>query len=575
MVGYSRLTALDEPGTLAHWQALQSDMIGRLVEEHGGRVFQQKGDEVLMDFESASACVACAFAIQEETVEYASRMPSDRRILFRIGVDLGQVLPIEDSGLYGNALNIAARLQTIADPGGVVVSLAVFAELDDELKERFEDLGAIPLKNIPDPVRAYRWKHSALPVEQVSFRIPLRPPTDCPSVAVLPFVNVGIEDVGDFLADGLVEDIVTSLATLRELFVISRASTLAYRSREVDALQVGRALGVRYIVTGSVAKSNDRLRIAAALREVDTGADLWAEHMDAKLEGIFEVLDDVVARIVSRVAPHIQQAELERSFRRRPESLTAYDYTIRALNLILRLDREDFARAKPLLDKAIETEPSFAMPYAWAARWHSLRVGQGWSMDVAVDTSEAVRLAARAIELDRHNSLALAHFGHMKSFLFHEHDSGLVYLDRAIEACPNNPVAWGLSSASKSYVGDGEEAIRRAEHALRLSPFDPALFLPYMILMVAHYTHGNYEEAVKWGRVAMSENDSFTAISRYLAAALAASGAIAEAKVMGKVLLEREPRFSLDRYQALRLPFRDRQQRERHLEHLRLAGLPE
>lgn len=573
MVGYSRLTALDEPGTLLNWRALQDKVIRPVIERCDGRIVKIGGDEVLMTFGTATSGVSCAIELQKEITAYNEQMPSNRCLMFRIGMHLGNVL-VDKDDLFGNAVNIAARLQPLADPAGVVISLAVWGQIVEKLRCQFEELGAIPLKNIPDPVRAYRW-YGATPGTPVSFRVPLKPPMDRPSIAVLPFANRGRKETGADFTEGLVEDIVISLANLHELFVISRASTLAYRNKDVDALQFARALGVRYVVTGSVARSDNRLRITVALCDGKTGTDLWAERIDAALGDIFDIQDNVVERVVSRIAPNIQKAELERSMRQRPESLTAYDYTLQAIDLILHLDGEGFMQARPLLNKAIDADPSFARAYAWLARWHSLRVGQGWSQNFSLDISEAVRLAAQAIELDRQNSLALATYGHLQSFLFHEYDSGLVYLERAIEACPNNPLAWGLSSISKSYIGEGAEAVRSAEHALRLSPFDPALFYYYLSLLLAHYTDGNYDEAVKWGRVAMSENPSFTASVRYLTAALAASGALAAAQDMGRTLLEREPNFTLERYESTRLPFRRKTLRESHLEHLRLASLPE
>lgn len=574
MVGYSRLTALDEPDTLAHWRTLQAAVIRPLVARYRGRIVKVSGDEVLMAFDTATSGVACSFELQKEIAAYGEALPSDRRLLFRIGVHLGHVYVLEDD-FFGNAVNIAARLQALADPAGVVISFAVLHEIAEDFGRQFEELGAIPLKNIPDPVRAYRWGRPPVPRTPASFQVPLMPPTDRPSVAVLPFTTLGPNGSRTDFTDGLVEDMALSLANLGELFVISRASTLAYRHKDVDPLQVARALGVKYVVTGSVAHSHDRLRIAAALSDAETATDLWADHVDATLGDIFDIQDTVVERIVTRVAPNIQKAELQRSFRQRPESFTAYDRTLQGIDLILHLDKQGFERAGALLNDAIAADPGFARPCAWLARWHSLRVGQGWSDDIAFDTAEAVRLAARAIELDRQNSLALATHGHLQSFLFHEYDSGLVYLQRAIEACPNNPVAWKLSSITLSYLGEAAEAIRQAEHALRLSPFDPSLFYYYLALLLAHYAAGNYEEAAKWGRVAISENPSFTATVRYLTAALAASGTIAAAKDMGLRLLGCEPSFSLAQYEALRLPFRSHAMRELHLEHLRLAGLPE
>jgi adenylate cyclase len=572
MAGYGRLTALDGPGTLTRLHTIQDQIIRAVVARHGGRVVRFSADEALVEFESANAAVVASIELQERIEAFNQPLSPDRKLRFRIGLHVGEVV-IDRDDLFGTAVNIAARLQALADPGGLVLSFGAFEEIPKELRTQFEDMGAIPLKNIPQPVRAYRWcAHTALE-GRPPFRVPLRQPAGRPSIAVLPFTNLTVSD--DYFADGLVEDIVVSLASFRELFVISRSSTLAYRGRNLDAPSIARALGVQYVVRGNVRRSAERLRISVELIEAETGSELWSDRAESPLGDLFDIQDRAVQHIISGIAPHIQEAELKRSLRQRPESFTAYDHTLQGLALIYRLDQAGFEKAREFLQKAIDAEPGFAMAHAWAARWHSLRVGQGWSPDPARDRTEALRLAARAIELDHRNALALTTYGHLKSFLSHDYDSDMVYLDRAISACPSSPLAWAMSSVSHSYVGKGAEAVRRVEQALRISPFDQALYFYYSVLCLAHYAGGNWEEAIKWGRVAMNENASFTATARYLTGAFSAAGRLAEAKTMARELLAREPDFTLSRYDASRLHFRDTDRRERHLDHLRQAGLPE
>lgn len=396
-------------------------------------------------------------------------------------------------------------------------------------------------------------------------------PVTLPSIAVLPFRNLG-DHVSTYFGDGMVEDIVISLASLKELFVISRGSTLGFRDERLDAKDVGRTLGVRYVVTGSVRQAGNRLRVSIELSDTETGHSLWAERLEAPLGDLFSVQDDIVEGVVAHIAPHIRESELRRALRKRPDSFTAYDLTLQAIDIIMQLDRANFDYARVLLRQAIEADPVFAMSHAWAARWHSLRVGQGWSQTPAEDSSEAVRLAMRSIELDRQNALGLATYAHLKSYLFHDYDVALAYFDRALSACPNHSLAWILSSGTLSYVGQTQKAIDSAERGLRLSPFDRGLFYYYMFLMLAHYAHGNYEDAVKWGRLAITENATYTSTHRFFAASLVANGNPQEAREVVDAMMNLEPDFTLDSYVSTRQPFREPVLRDRLLEHLRQAG---
>jgi len=399
--------------------------------------------------------------------------------------------------------------------------------------------------------------------------------TILPSIAVLPFQNLSGDSGDDYFAEGIVEDIIVSLASLRELLVISRTSTLVFRGGEAAPREIGKSLDVRYLLQGSVRKNETSVRVSTRLCDAETGASLWGERYDVPLGDLFEVQDRIVHDVVARLAPNVEKAELERAMRIRPTNFTSYDHTLRALNIINNLDRQTFETARHHLDMAMVAHPSFAMPAAWAAFWHILCVGQGWSEDAKRDADEAATLATKAIELDPHNALALATYGHVRSFLFHDYESALVYFDRAQAAGPNNSWAWILSSVTLSYLGSGADAVRHAERGLRLSPYDRSLYFFYGILAIAHYASGNYETAIKWGRMSVAENGGFTAPLRYLAASLAAANRVVEAREAAAAMMELEPGFKLEAYERTRQPFKQQEAKERHLAHLRTAGLPQ
>jgi len=310
------------------------------------------------------------------------------------------------------------------------------------------------------------------------------------------------------------------------------------------------------------------------LRDASSGASLWGEKTEVPPSELFDVQDRIVGRIVAGIAPNVRAAELRAAMRKKPENFSAYDFALRGLHVVNSLDKNTFLQAREYLQTAMEEDPEFAMPVAWAARWYSLYVGQGWSTDADADRATAVQLAARAIKLDGQNTLALATYGHLKSFLFHEYDSALIYFDRALAACPNHSLAWMLSVSTLSYIGRTEQAIQHGHKALALSPLDSSLFSYYASLSLAYYAHGSYEHAVKWGKMSASENPLYTSNLRYLSAALAALGRLDEARGIAARLIGQEPGFRLSTYNQLRQPFRDRDIAARYVEHLGKAGLP-
>jgi adenylate cyclase len=298
----------------------------------------------------------------------------------------------------------------------------------------------------------------------------------------MPLANLSGNPDDDYFAAGFVEDIVISLAALHELLVISRGSTLNYQAGQAsDPREVGRALGVRYVVMGSVRRSPRSMRVSVQLFDAYSGASLWGDTSEITPDELFNAQDNIITRVVAGIAPHVRASELRVALRKRPESFTAYDYTLKALDIITALDQQSFHTAREYLDAAMAADRNFAMPCAWAARWHNIRIGQGWSSKRSEDAAKAIELAERAIGLDRRNALALATYGHVKSYLFHDYDTALAYFDQALAACPNSSLAWIHSAATLAYVGRGEEAIRHAERGLRLSPFDQSLFHYHMV----------------------------------------------------------------------------------------------
>jgi adenylate cyclase len=569
IVGYSILMGHDETRTHQRWMAILDTVIRPRTGAHRGKIVKSTGDGILAEFRSAFDAVEWALDVQRgvQAPGADDRLPP---IALRISVHVGDIIATEFD-VFGDGVNLAARLQEHAPAGGIVLSEAVHDLVRGSLGVEARDLGLLNLKNFENSVRAF-----ALDPESPVIAVPTLPraAVKLPSIAVLPLENIGNDPADDYFCDGCVEDITLSLAGLRELMVISRGSTLAYRGRHPDPREVGRMFGVRYVLSGSLRRSERLVRVSVELCDTNTGTTLWGEKSEVTPDELFNVQDRIVGRIVAGIAPNVRAAELRAAMRKKPENFNAYDCTLRGLHIINSLEKTTFAQALEYLQKAMEEDPEFAMPVAWAARWYGLWVGQGWSTDPAADQAKALELAAKAIELDGQNALALATYGHLKSFLSHDYDSAMVYFDRALAACPNHSLAWLLSSPTLSYIGRSEQAVKHAEHALRLSPLDRSLFYYYGLLGLAYYASGNYVEAVKWASMGASESPRHTANLRYLAAGLAALGRIEEAREAGRKFLELDPGFGLSRFERTLQPFQIPELKEKFIEHLSKAGLP-
>ena len=395
-----------------------------------------------------------------------------------------------------------------------------------------------------------------------------------PSIAVLPLTVEGDDPGRGYFGEGVVEDIIGSLAALHELFVISRSSTLRYRGGGVDVREVGRELGVGYVLSGNVRRADDRLRLAVELAESRRGTVVWARHFDGMASDLFALQDEIASKVVATLAPQVREMELRGALRQRPESMEAYDCLLRGSTQRYHLSPEEFAEAGVWLRRAIQLDPGYAAPYAVLADWYSIRVAQSWSPDPDADYLEVTRLAMAALERDSFDAVALALCGHVKSFLFHEFDEAIALFDRALAASPNCALAWTRSSVTYSYLGRTEEAVVRAEEGLRLSPLDPHLFFTHVSLALAHYVAGRYGEAVRWSQKARDANPRFTATLRILAASLAASDQLADAQAAGRALLALTPQFRVGVF-VERYALRDPDPRALLARHLTLAGLPD
>jgi transcriptional regulator with AAA-type ATPase domain/TolB-like protein/Tfp pilus assembly protein PilF len=474
----------------------------------------------------------------------------------RPGADLGS---IEPSGVMDRESEPLPPGRPIVDSGAGRTP----TDVDAPLAEPVASVETVDATRVPDS-----WRYSG--VMGVSR---LEPPPGRPSIAVLPFRVHGDNEPQAYFGDGVVEDIIGALAGLREVFVISRSSTLRYRGVDADVRTVGRDVGVNYVLSGSVWRARDRLRVSAELAETTRGTVIWASHFDGISEDLFALQDQIATRVVGTIAPQVREAELRRALRKRPSSLAAYDCVLRGLAQRYHLNLEDFNEARTWLERAIALDPGYAAPYALLADWHSIRVNQGWSQDPAADNAEVIRLATAAFERDSFDAMALALCGHVKSLLLHKFDEAIALFDRAIAASPSSAIAWTRSSPTYSYLGDAREAIRRVEEGLRLSPLDLHIFFAHGILGLALYIAGEYEEGIRWGRKAREENAAWTANLRFLSVNLAAGGRLDEARDIGRALLAAEPGFRVDRFMD-GYPLQGAERRAGFAHHLRLAGLP-
>jgi TolB-like protein/class 3 adenylate cyclase/Tfp pilus assembly protein PilF len=569
IAGYSSLMQSDEAGTFVALGTMRG-AAEKLVRQHRGRIANTAGDSILAEFSSAVEAVNCAMALQS--------MPPEQGIgtelRARIGIHLGDVME-RNGDLFGTAVNIAARLEDIAEPGGIVVSSAVRDATAGKLPASFMDLGVKTLKNIEEPVRVYALsaasKSTLAQTHRAKEELPL---PNKPSIAVLPFDNLSGDRDQEYFADGMVEEIITALSRFRGLFVIARNSSFAYKGRGVNVKEVGRELGVRYILEGSVRKAGNRVRISGQLIDTSTGVHLWADRFDGSLEDIFDLQDQITASVVGAIAPKLEQAEIERSTRKPTENLDAYDFYLRGLAGAHQWTKESTAEALNHFYRAIELDPHFAAAYGMAARVYALRRAGGWLQLSDVEVAEVARLARRAAELGRDDAIALGTAGWTFSYLVGDHEHGMRLTDRAIALNPNLAWAWLFSGWVRLWRGEPEAAIERLGRALRLNPNDPHSYSMYHAMAQAHLFIGRHDEAVSWAQRAVAEKPEFPFASIVAAACYALAGQPAEAQRAVRRVLQLDPTWSVSTLHN-RFPVRQPQHVSKLTEGLRLAGLPE
>lgn len=572
VVGYARLTEVAEEATHIRLRALRFGVINPCIVSFRGRIVKNTGDGFLASFDSSLDAARCAVALQAEVAAAQTREGYDRKIQFRIGLNVAQTI-VESEDIFGKGVNIAARLEQSAPAGGVVLSDEMFQQIKDRLDVPVQDLGALRLKHLARPVHAYSL---LLPEAE---RLPssggrkASRQAKVPYIAVLPFRTQGANPEDDYFGDGTADEIVVALQSLRGLFVISSMSTSPYRSGPIDSQKIGQELGVRYVLSGSIRRADKRLRIGVELKDVEAGVVLWADHYDGDVSELFEFQSRIATRIVWSIAPQVREAELKRALQKRSDNLNAYELLMKAIDFMYRMNFFDFGRAGELLQAAIASDPSYATPYAYAALWHIHNVAQGWGAEGGPDAAEAARLATAAVDRAPADGFALAVLGHTKALLFKDYDASLDLFDRALSASPGNAMAWTLSSGVYGYLEEGQSAITRAEQGLRLSPADTQAYFYLMFLGQAHYINGNYDEAVVWARKTAALNGRLSANLRILAAAYVAKGQDEEARGVTRMLLDIQPRFKLSAYRE-RCPFKIGL-RERFIGHLREAGLPD
>jgi adenylate cyclase len=568
--GYSRLMGTDEVGTLGTLTA-HREIMDRLIGEHGGRIANTAGDSVLAEFPSVVDAVQAALEVQEALRTADDALPQARRLRFRIGVHVGDVI-VRGGDLFGDGVNIAARVQAIAEPGGICISGAAYEHVRKALPLTYTELGAQQVKNIAEPVSAY--SVAAHPRPSAGLTAKALPLPDKPSIAVLPFTNMSGDPEQEYFADGVVEDIITALSHFPRLFVIARNSSFTYKGRAVDVRQVGQELGVRYVLEGSVRRSGERLRLTGQLIDCRDGTHLWAERFDGSVADVFELQDDMTARVVGAIAPRLQAAEIERSKRNRPDSLDAYDIYLRALAAVREMTLEASHEALALVDRALKIDPDYAVAAGLGAWACTLRVAQNWPVDREAEKTLAVRLGRLAVLKGQNDAEALASGGYALAFLGGELQEGLRAIERAITLNPNSATALAHAGWVRNYSGQPRQAIEALRRSIRLSPRDPMLYRPQAALSFAHLMLEEFDEAIAWGRRALEENPNYTVTYRPLACALAHTGRLEEARGVVRRLSALVPGLSL-RGLVENEVFRHSGRLDFILDGLRTAGIPE
>jgi adenylate cyclase len=543
---YSYLMGIDEEGTMRQLKAHRKKLIDPKIIEHHGRIVKTTGDGMLVEFVSVVDAVRYAVDIQRGMAERNADVAPDRRIEFRIGINVGDIIS-DENDIYGDGVNVAARLQALAEPGGILVSRNVHDQVRDKLSFGFEDLGEQLVKNIARPIGVHRVSLAeSAPPAMVKFAAAAKTEfssVDRPSIAVLPFANMSGDPEQEYFADGISEDIITGLSKLRWFFVIARNSSFAYKGKAVDVKRVARELGVRYVLEGSVRKGGSRVRITAQLIDAATGNHLWADRYDGELTDIFALQDEITKKVVAAIEPKLLEAEGIRSQSRSPEDLGAWDMVIQANSLFWRLTTAEREAAIALLRRAVERYPDYAPAQSMLAFVLLISGYLGWVL-MESQLQEAAGLAARAEELDPSDPWAHLALGYV-AFVRRRTSSAAAEFQRALDLNPNFAAAHGYLGWALAFGGESEQAIAHLKEAIRMSPHDPQNAIFNTGLAIAHYLAGRFAEAVEYSRETLQQRSAFTAGHRIHCASLAQNGQIDEAREALAGLKEVHPDLSI------------------------------
>ncbi|MGY4500533.1 TolB-like protein [Bradyrhizobium sp. GM24.11] len=567
--GYSRLMHRDEEATHAKLTALLADAVNPVIGEHGGRIVKNTGDGFLAEFPSAVEAVRAAILFQTRIYELTIGDADDTRLRLRVGINIGDVI-VEPHDIFGDGVNVAARLESIAEPGGICISSSAYDQVLGKITVEFDDLGEQRLKNIARPVRVFKVMDRVAAAKQ---RPTLALP-DKPSIAVLPFQNLSADPEQEYFADGVVEDITMALSLFRWLFVIARNSSFTYKGRAVDVKQIGRELGVRYVLEGSVRKAGTRIRIAGQLIDAETGAHLWADRFDGALQDMFDLQDHLTSSLVGAIAPKLQSAEIKRAKHKPTENLDAYDYYLRGLAKIYRRTKDANREALQLFCKAIELDPGLACAYGMAAWCCVRRKALGWMNERAQESAEGVRMARKAVHIGGEDPVALCMGGYALAFMAQEFDDAAAFMDRGLAINPNTAQAWTLSAWLRVWRSEPELALDHVARAMRLSPLDPSMFGMHGGMAYAHFLLGRYDMAATCAEKSMRDNPTFLLAICISAASNALAGRLEHAQKAMSLALECYPTLHATNLRDL-APFRRAESFATFANGLLKAGLPE
>jgi len=575
VAGYSRLMGRNEERTLTQLKTFRKSLVDPGIATHRGRIVKTSGDGMLAEFASAVDAARCAVEVQQEMANQNASVPPELRIEFRIGIHVGDII-IDDNDIFGDGVNIAARLEGIAEPGGVCISDDAHRQIRGKIDIAFDDIGEQTLKNIAEPMRAWRvrlgeaalaLRSSSSPLKVQDLALP-----DKPSIAVLPFENMSAEAGQDYLADGIVEAITAALSCIRSFFVIARSSAFTYKGRATNARDIGKELGVAYLLEGSVQKAGSRLRIIVQLIETEGGAHVWGSRFDGAIDDFFDLEDRITEQVAGALQPSIRIAEIERSRRKRPQDLGSYDYTMRAMPHVWALEKEESDKALELLERALAIDPEYPLALSLAGWCHAQRSVYNWADDIALSQAMARSLAERAAEMNGDDPVILAVLGAVHTFV-RNHGTARVLLERAVTLDPNAAWAWGRLGWLENYADQPQKAIGNFERALRLSPIDPMNFNNYVGIGSAHEVAQEYDEAAAFYRRALEERPNARWIYRNLASALSGAGRVEQAKQVFAELMRYYPDLTISRFKQA-MVFSPAVL-NRMSENLRMLGLPD